>query len=298
LIERRYVDFYANASGVDRLIAEKDIILTYVLKVLSTGLLSNVAFKGGTSLKKIWLGKTARFSEDLDFTSIGMKSQDFRKRFRDCLHQKTYYGIRFEVVDEYPKGIHSLMETDSYGAVVAYSHEWNESQLLTQVSFRETPILKVVSRNIIEEIYFKYCEFPPFDIPCVQREEVLSEKIRAAYQRMGSRDLYDLFLFAKRPYTRTLVKTLVVIKFWNIREFFDPTLFFDRIEKEEHSFSELHNLVSGRRSPNRNQIIGTLRKEYTYLKDLPGNLKEIIEDSKSHRKRGLVKRVMDQISSN
>jgi predicted nucleotidyltransferase component of viral defense system len=70
MIEKRLVQWYAADAGVDLDIAEREIALTYVLCILSEqGLLTHLAFKGGTALRKIHLGPTGRFSLDLDFTA-------------------------------------------------------------------------------------------------------------------------------------------------------------------------------------------------------------------------------------
>ena len=51
-------------------VAERDVVLTYFLKVANEDLPGKLAFKGGTCLKKVCLGKTGRFSIDLDFTGV------------------------------------------------------------------------------------------------------------------------------------------------------------------------------------------------------------------------------------
>lgn len=44
MIERRYVDHYAAAGGVDGSVAERDIVLTYVLKMMTEdGLIDKLA---------------------------------------------------------------------------------------------------------------------------------------------------------------------------------------------------------------------------------------------------------------
>ena len=61
LLDVRYVDLYANGGGVDRGVAERDIVLTYVLKMMKEdGIIENLAFKGGTCIKKIYLGNVGR----------------------------------------------------------------------------------------------------------------------------------------------------------------------------------------------------------------------------------------------
>ena len=59
MIEKRLIQWYAANSGVDLDIAEREVVLTYVMKVLSdAGILSHLAFKGGTAIRKIILSRT------------------------------------------------------------------------------------------------------------------------------------------------------------------------------------------------------------------------------------------------
>jgi len=77
MIEKRLVQWYAADAGVDLDIAEREIVLTYVLRILSDeGLLSHLAFKGGTAMRKLYLGRTGRFSLDLDLTAVGDVAPD------------------------------------------------------------------------------------------------------------------------------------------------------------------------------------------------------------------------------
>jgi len=71
MIEKRSVQWYAADTGVDLDIAEREIALTYVLRIMADrGLLERLAFKGGTAIRKIYLGNLGRFSLDLDFTDM------------------------------------------------------------------------------------------------------------------------------------------------------------------------------------------------------------------------------------
>lgn len=57
MLEVRFVELYANAEGVDRSVAERDIVLTYILKMMKEeGIIENLAFKGGTCIRKSYLG--------------------------------------------------------------------------------------------------------------------------------------------------------------------------------------------------------------------------------------------------
>lgn len=107
------------------MIAEKEIVLTFLLQLLSTGgILDRLAFKGGTCLRKMFVGSKGRFSTDLDFTAI--EEQDHEDIILSMMEtfEKEFHGIRFRIPD------HSYYETVdglSWGVNPVYSHEWNAS---------------------------------------------------------------------------------------------------------------------------------------------------------------------------
>jgi predicted nucleotidyltransferase component of viral defense system len=292
LLEERFVDHYAQSSGVDAIVAERDIVLTYVLEVLCENLTGKLAFKGGTCLKKVYLGKTGRFSMDLDFTGVHMTPKSFREKFTKLFDHQEYFGIRFEVLEEY-----SRPEETSHGSILQYSHDWNSgSKFKVETSFRETPILHIVERHLIKELYFRYCEIKPFKVICLQLEELLAEKLRAAFQRLRVRDLYDLYLFSKKPYDKSRVRSLAVVKCWNARDPFDPKRLFQKIENARYDWSDLQSLVRAKSLPNEEIVIKTVLNNYSYLKELNETLTHIIKDSKSHRQPSLVDALRRKLS--
>ncbi len=53
------------------MIAEKEVVLTFLLQLLSErGVLARLELKGGTCLRKMFVGSQGRFSTDLDFTGL------------------------------------------------------------------------------------------------------------------------------------------------------------------------------------------------------------------------------------
>lgn len=291
MLERRHVTFYARSSGVRLDIAERDVVLTYVLKVLSdSSILQSLAFKGGTCLKKIYSGRMGRFSMDLDFTAVETTAWNLQRRISQVFDSGSYYDIKCGILEEYSRS------RESYGAIVEYSHNWNRGQFKLEVSFREKPVLKVLPFRILEELYLRYCEFKPFEVPCLKIEEVLAEKIRAAYQRISARDLYDLYLFVDEPYDKELVKRLTVLKFWEVREPFDPDTLLLRVEREQLSFSELRNLVRADLLPTREAMVSAILGGYSYLKNLDDELKTIIRDSRTHKRKSLVEELKNRLS--
>jgi len=293
LIEVRFVDFYASASGVGRDVAERDIVLTYILRMMKEdGVIGKLAFKGGTCIRKVYLGRLGRFSEDLDFTLIGYDLDGFERRFTLFIEKARGYGFALSFDNVRKKwGI-------SFACDVHYSHGWNSGIFKFEVSLREDPVLEVLDRRIQDEIYFKYAEFDPFEVSCMQLEEVLSEKIRATYQRATARDVYDLYQFGSRPYDRDLVKRLAVIKFWNDRADYDPDAMLSRVNAMKIDFSDVEYLLKNQDHPKEEEVKDSIIENYGFLRNLDDDLMRVLRDTRKHRETALVKKICGELRLN
>lgn len=290
LIDVRFVDHYASAAGVDRRVAERDVVLTYILKMMrEDGIIGDLAFKGGTCIRKVYLGRVGRFSEDLDFTLIGYDLAGLERRFMAFIEESQGYGFTLSFDD--------LRKSwgGSFACDVQYSHEWNSGEFKFEVSLREDPILEVLNQGVKDELYFKYTEFEPFKVPCMQLEEVLAEKIRATYQRATARDVWDLYQYATRPYDRDLVKRLAVIKFWNDESDYDPRKLLDKIRAMKIDFSEVEYLLKNQGHPQEEEIKARILSSYGYLEELDENLIKILGDTRKHRESVLVKKTCGEL---
>jgi predicted nucleotidyltransferase component of viral defense system len=297
MLERKFVDFYARSSRVSLDVAERDVVLTYVLKILSAEVLAKLCFKGGTCLKKLFFSNSGRFSMDLDFTSVGISVEELKKALVKALHDKQGYGLKFKIEeDNIREGFGA--ENVSYVADVSYAHEWNASDFMLEVSYRENPILpQAETYQIKEEMYFKYLEFPPFPVNCLQKEELLSEKIRATFQRIRSRDLFDLYLFSGKNIDKVKLKKLVVLKCWNVRAPFDPDLLLGKISGEDYDWDDLQRLVRKESLPTQATVVKKVLAEYAFLKDLDNDLLRIIKDSKTHKEQDFVNSFVKSIAT-
>jgi len=226
---------------------------------------------------------------DLDFTSIDIRPEELSTKIKDLLDEKTWYGIDFTIDDE-------NLTSKSYLVVVRYTHAWNQGVVFElQVSFREQPIFPTSELPLQSEMYFKFCEFQKFPVQCMQSDEVLSEKIRAAFQRGKSRDLYDLYLFTGRPYNRETIKALVAVKCWNAKDPFDPEIFFDKVEKGDYDWEDLRSLVRRGSLPSEEEVIAKVIEGYKFLGDMDKDLSNIIRDSKTHKEKKLVARILTDV---
>jgi len=64
MLRKKEVEFFAHQSGVSLEIAEREVVLTHALQLLSeAGALVHLAFKDGTCIRKIHLGATEKLTE-------------------------------------------------------------------------------------------------------------------------------------------------------------------------------------------------------------------------------------------
>src|SRR5215472_19000554 len=134
---------YSAQSGLrDLMIAEKEVVLTFLLQLLSErGILDRLAFKGGTCLRKMFIGSQGRFSTDLDFT--GLEDHDHEDVILAMMgaFEQEFHGIKFHIPDN---SYYETVDGLSWGVNPTYAHERNasgESEIKLQISRRETPTL-------------------------------------------------------------------------------------------------------------------------------------------------------------
>ena len=178
MIADKFVDLYSRNSGLrDKLVAERDIVLTYALRaLLDAGVMDHLAFKGGTCLRKLVFGSSGRFSEDLDFTFDSDRSDDDVLMELVEVFNGEHHGISFTFGEYYRTN-----DETSFGGEILYDHSWNDAgRFRLQVSLRERPTLPVVPRPMKPQAYFSHLEFDLFDVRSLQGIEMMAEKVRAA----------------------------------------------------------------------------------------------------------------------
>ena len=291
MLSKKHVTFYARSSRVPLDVAERDVVLTYVLKILSDTILPRLAFKGGTCLKKMYFGNVGRFSMDLDFTSSNISLGELKHELRQTLHKRNHYDVEFEIVEENVRTAFDV-GVESYLAIIRYAHSWNAGEFTLEVSYREEPLLPFQEVLLYDEMYFRFCEFSRFAVTCLQKEELLAEKLRAAFKRLRARDLYDLYLFSGRPFDKDIVRQLVVVKCWNVREPFNPDALLSSISEGKYDWDDLQRLVRRGDLPSEEIVTKKVIGEYAFLKDLDRDLLRIVNDSKAHKEKKLVTEIL------
>ncbi len=252
------------------MIAEKEIVLTHLLQLMAErGILGKLAFKGGTCLRKVFLGSRGRFSTDLDFTRI--EEHDHEDMILDLMEafEHPFHGIRFGISDD---NYYETQDGLSWGVNPRYTHDWNpggQSEIRLQISQREVPTLPPLRNSQCVQSYFRYLPFDPVEITCLTLPEIIAEKIRACYQRSKARDIYDLSVFAVRPLEQSLIRRLVVLKLWQARDTFDPDALLSKFDTANaFDWDDLQQLVRRTHSIEPARITAACLKGFAFLSGL------------------------------
>lgn len=278
---------FAHESGIkDLQVVEKEIVLTYLLQLLAEkGFLKEVAFKGGTCIRKTWFGAKGRFSTGLDFTCIaaGKSADDFVLQLHELM-MAPFHDIQFNL--DLGDGWYETGDGVSWGCEPHYKHTWGEGTIKLQVSNREVPTLTPNDRAQLEISYFKLLPFRPSAIPCLRIEEILAEKIRATYQREKPRDIWDLDQFADRPMPDALIRKLVVTKLWQVSDAFVPDKWFEKLKQAaKWDWDDLRQLVRGG-SPDPKLMLERCTKRFAFLSQLDADEAALAADP--HQRQSVV----------
>lgn len=298
MLTRPEVQRYSAESGLrDMMIAEKEVVLTFLLQLLSErGILDRLAFKGGTCLRKMFVGGQGRFSTDLDFT--GVQEHDHEDIVLDMMgaFEPPFHGIQFSIADE---DYYETQDGLSWGVNPAYSHDWNQdgSEIRIQISRRETPTLATTRLPQLEQSYFRHLSFVPAAIACLALAEIIAEKIRACYQRSKARDIYDLAMFATRPLEQALIRRLVVLKLWQARDSFDPARLMKKFrDGRDFDWDDLGQLVRRTMVVDRDRITADCARGFAFLAELTDDERALAHDP-HQRERDVWERVRREMQA-
>jgi predicted nucleotidyltransferase component of viral defense system len=192
LIPPGEIQSIAGKQGVRDTQIEKDYVISWVMYGIANNafLNENLAFKGGTVLKKVYF-PSYRFSEDLDFTFIGkdFDIKTIKAAFKELI--KWVYAesrIPLSVQNE------TQYETGNYNFYLAYTGPLGgtgaNKDIKVDISQDEL-IYNAPEKKQIINVYTDLEE--EYSIFCYSLGEVIAEKMRSIMQRTAPRDIYDLW---------------------------------------------------------------------------------------------------------
>lgn len=168
----------------------KDYYLTRILYLIKD--LEGVYFKGGTALQKTLLDYS-RLSEDIDFTLVSDLS-GIRKEMTRILDESKLFGK-----------ITQDKDVDKFVRLIApYNSALGKGEIFIDLNQGGKLLLKPESL----ELKHFYPNIPKFSFPCLNKKEMIAEKVAAAIGRNKPRDHYDIYQIIKHniPINMKIVK--------------------------------------------------------------------------------------------
>ncbi len=202
MISTGEVQRIAGALGLEPRVIDHDYVLGCYLCFLGTQstVQKKWLFKGGTALRKCYF-EEYRFSEDLDFTVLGIISvENLRKVLRSAnILMQDVIGIRTDEREMVVDIIEDDYGKESYEARIYYFGPWNYGGSPRSIRIHTNRNEKVVFPTNILSVFHQYSdreELPPATIQVYCLEEMMAEKLRAfSGQRKQAipHDMFDLY---------------------------------------------------------------------------------------------------------
>lgn len=225
-VTERILRNWGDFIGIDNLaLAEHDYRISYLLSDIcsNTFLNDRLLLKGGTAINKLHLKSLSRLSVDLDFNQIGSREQVLRsvKQIRETLiqiakEQDQSYKITFDPRYE---------QTTIHVKYNSITGRQPVQPIKIEVSHIERfPILKTERKELI-----LYDSETSTSIGTYRIEELLATKLRALYDRMKGRDLYDLASSFHLVRDKIALRKMFLYYFYRDRKVFNPKIFVEKV---------------------------------------------------------------------
>lgn len=304
MVAQAFVRQFAAGQKIDLDVADQEVVLHYALARLNEiGLVGYppgeqtpgpLLFKGGTALRKCIFGSTGRFSQDIDLDAT--HKNGFEEAVEAAFQPaQPYHGIEFSI----PRFRYS--SDDNFSGTVEYRHANGEGAFELQISYRLDPILEPVDLPLQEQSYFgkasEECGLPR--LFGLDPYEMIGEKIMACSRRQGGsgKDVYDLDLWAQRPFDERLVRRLAVLKAWTDRRgqpSYDSTALLAAIEPQNFRWSDISGLVPRNLVSDPEQICERVRARFGFLTALDQAEQQLLDDQVAHREHRLFAQLREQ----
>jgi len=244
------------------------------------GVLDALAFKGGTSLRKLYAGNAGRFSLDLDFATveIGGNSDNALTSLIAAIDGLEIGPFHYRVTER--RGKWSLKYGHNYGG--------NDTDLLSKLDLNPPPWLPPIRRGWHPlPVHSQYGEPRLPELQIIRLEENLAEKIARLNRATPARDMYDLrWVMSNGPVTGPidleLVRHLAVLKIWvdanglhagntlwkpgHEGPAFDPEQWLRNRTSDEFDMEDIGALAVP--APSVSELSDALRAHFQFLKEL------------------------------
>lgn len=301
MIPNAIVRQYAVGAQVQAEIADQDIVLHYALALLNdAGLLGRDAqdrigpllFKGGTALRKCVFGSTGRFSQDIDLDAT--HKNGFEGQIEAELTERSpYHEITFRIAS------FRYSQDDNFSGTVSYEHPHGKGTFELQISYRLEPVLEPRDLMLLDQPYFSRVECGAPTLHGLDPYEMIGEKIVACNRRLGgsAKDIYDLHLWAEKPFDGRLVRRLAVLKAWVDRREsprYDPDVLLRAIRPKNFRWTDLRGLVPRSLQQDHDRICAAVRDRFALLTNCSDAERALLADQVAHREHALYRELREE----
>ena len=184
MIPKAYItEWSKNAPWVNNYQVEQDLIIEKALVELfsHTELFTQLAFRGGTALHKLYLKPQARYSEDIDL--VQLHSGEIGPLLTLIRERLSFLGKANYNASEHNATLIFRFDSE-YEPVIRLKLK---VEINTREHFSVFNTLDI-EHNLVSAYHSGISKIKTFTV-----EELLSTKLRALYQRKKGRDLFDLW---------------------------------------------------------------------------------------------------------
>ncbi len=219
---------WADEHGfADLPLAELDLRLVQALKAIyeDSFLTERLFMKGGTAINKLYLKETSRLSADLDFNHIGSKEQVSKEK--KSLREKLTELLKAQ---DPSYSIHTKRKYEQTTLKIGYRTVAGTPQnFKLEISHIERfPILEPVEKQLeTSEGRFKIATY--------QLEELTATKLRALFERLKGRDIYDLYFVSELKPEPINTRKLFLYYFYRSKKVFNPKVYFRNLSERYKS---------------------------------------------------------------
>lgn len=144
---------------------------------------SRVLFKGGTALRIIY--GSPRFSEDLDFSGVGIRKPAIEELIADTLSAVERVGMSLEIEE-------AKATSGGYLGIIHHRFGDYRVEIRLEISLRNRAMVKPETALIAGDF------LPAYTLLHLPQEFLVEEKLNALFSRAKPRDFYDLYFILRK----------------------------------------------------------------------------------------------------
>jgi predicted nucleotidyltransferase component of viral defense system len=266
LIPEAAIRRYAGENRVDVAVARQEVILTILLEriFVHPQLRNSVALKGGTALRKLVFGSAGRFSEDMDFATLGDDNDAIQAELIGLLvddEAGERDGVRVLEFD-FEQSLQGTIQ-----AVCEFRSERGEGRFELDITGGEgrRPLFDTIWQPPLQQSYFGQLGFTPAPIRTLETVEMIAEKLVSVHRRYENgnpKDIWDLWKWIQLPAARDdidLVQRLWPVRLWLDHQRWRGPRWFTRVEEAGFDWGRLRAMLPQGRIAEGHAIVGELR---------------------------------------